>query len=225
MRQRRPTADIDAARAARDKALASNAVRYAPESLAASESAQTALDAELAAQDARWVKSYDRAGELAASARAASDKAVADATAGMARADAAAKAAAAKAKADAEMRATLATTAVRVGGAIRNPTKIKDVTPEYPSVAKSARIGGTVQVQLTVGPDGKVADAKVVKSVPVLDQAALDAVKQWEYTPTLVKNVAVPVHRQRGDQLPAVAAAGQQTVVPRRFAAAVSASS
>ena len=53
----------------REKASASNASRYAPESLAAAEAAQTALDAELAAQDAKWVKSYDRARELAATAR------------------------------------------------------------------------------------------------------------------------------------------------------------
>ncbi len=189
----RPTAEIDAARAAGEKAASSNASRYAAASLADAEAAQTALDVELAAQDAKWVKSYDRARELAATARTASEKAAADAVAGRERADAAARAAEVKAKADAEMRATLATTAVRVGGPIRNPTKVKDVTPEYPAIAKSARIGGTVQVELTVGPDGKVADARVVKSVPVLDQAALDAVKQWEYTPTLVKNVAVPV--------------------------------
>jgi protein TonB len=67
------------------------------------------------------------------------------------------------------------------------------VTPVYPAIAKSNRIGGTVQLELTIGPDGKVADARVLKSVPVLDQAALDAVRQWEYAPTRVKGVAVPV--------------------------------
>ena len=188
-----PTADVEAARAARDKARAANAAQYAPESLAAAESAHTALDAELAAQDAKWMKSYDRARELATTARTASDKAATDAVAGKERADAAARAAEMRAKAEAETRAKLATTAVRVGGPVRTPTKIKNVTPEYPAVAKSARVGGTVQVELTVAPDGKVADARVVKSVPLLDQAALDAVKQWESTPTRVKNVAVPV--------------------------------
>jgi protein TonB len=54
-------------------------------------------------------------------------------------------------------------------------------------------VGGTVQVEATIAPDGKVSDARVVKSVPLLDQAALDAVKQWEYKPTMVKGVAVPV--------------------------------
>jgi TonB family protein len=189
----RPTAEIDAARGARDNASAANAGQYAAASAAAADSAQAALDAELAVQDAKWMKSYDRTRELAATARSAGEKAAADAVAGKERADAAARAAAARAKADAEMRDTLAKTAVRVGGAVRAPVKIKDATPLYPAVAKSARVGGTVQVELTVDPEGKVADARVLKSVPLLDQAALDAVKQWEYTPTRVKGVAVPV--------------------------------
>ncbi len=187
----RPTAEIDAAKAALDNASVT-AGQYAAESLKAAQETTAALDAELAAQDAKWIKSYDRARALAASARLASEKAIADATAGKARAEATA-AAAAKAKANSEMRAKLATTAVRVGGAIRNPTKTKNVPPVYPEVAKSARIGGTVHVEATIGPDGKVADAKVVKSVPLLDQAALDAVTQWEYAPTRIKDVAVPV--------------------------------
>ena len=190
----RPTTEIDTAKAALDRASAS-AAQYAPESLKAAQDANAALDAELAAQDAKWIKSYDRANELATSARLASEKAISDATAGKARADAAAAAAAAAAKAKAETgaRAKAATRAVRVGGAIRNPTKTKNVLPVYPAVAKTARVGGTVIVEATIGPDGKVADARVVRSVPLLDQAALDAVRQWEYAPTRVRGVAVPV--------------------------------
>jgi TonB family protein len=189
----RPTTEIDAAKAALDRASAS-AAQYAPESMKAAQDANAALDAELAAQDAKWIKSYDRANELATSVRLASEKAITDAAAGKARAEAAAAAAAAaKVKADTAARAKLPTRAVRVGGAIRNPTKTKNVLPVYPAVAKSARIGGTVIVEATIGPDGKVADARVVKSVPLLDQAALDAVRRWEYTPTRVRGVAVPV--------------------------------
>jgi TonB family protein len=188
----RPTAEIDAAHAARTKAPPT-APQFAPESAKAAQEAQAALDAELAAQDAKWFKSYDRARELATAATLASEKATADAIAGKERADAAAAAAAAKSKADADMRARLTATAVRVGGAIPPPKKTKDVAPIYPALAKSNRIGGTVQVELTLGPDGKVVNTRVVKSVPVLDQAALDAVKDWEYTPTRVKGVAVPV--------------------------------
>jgi len=189
---RRPTEAIDAARTARENVPAA-AAQLAPESVKAAQDAQTALDAELATQDAKWMKSYDRARELAVAARAASEKATADAMAAKGKADAAAAAVAAKEKAAAETRAKLAKTAVRVGGAIHSPKKIKDVAPVYPAIAKSNRIGGTVEVELTVGPDGKVVATRVLKSVPVLNQAALDAVEQWEDTPTRVKGVAVPV--------------------------------
>jgi protein TonB len=82
---------------------------------------------------------------------------------------------------------------VRVGGNIKAPTKIKHVAPIYPSIAQSARVQGVVIVEATIGPDGKVKDAKVLRSIPLLDQAALDAVRQWEFTPTLLNGVPVPV--------------------------------
>ena len=187
----RPAAEIDEAKAALGNASATGG-QYAPESLKAAQEMDAALDAELRTQDAKWIKSYDRARELAADVRTASEKAIADATTEKARVEAAA-AAAAKVKADTARRATLAATPVRVGGAIRNPTKTKNVMPVYPTLARSARVGGTVHVEATIGSNGKVADARVVKSVPLLDQAALDAVNQWEYAPTRVRGVAVPV--------------------------------
>jgi protein TonB len=82
---------------------------------------------------------------------------------------------------------------VRVGGAIKPPTKIKDVRPVYPPIAQSARVSGVVIIEATIGADGKVKDAKVLRSIPLLDQAALDAVKQWEFSPTLLNNTPVPV--------------------------------
>ena len=48
-------------------------------------------------------------------------------------------------------------------------------------------------IEATIGPDGKIADAHVVRSIPLLDAAALDAVRQWEYTPTLLNGVPVSV--------------------------------
>ena len=63
----------------------------------------------------------------------------------------------------------------------------------YPAIAQSAHVTGAVIIEATIGPDGKVIDAKVVRSIPLLDQAALDAVRQWEYTPTLLNGVPVPV--------------------------------
>jgi len=82
---------------------------------------------------------------------------------------------------------------VRVGGAIKQPTKLKNVPPVYPPIAQSARVQGVVIIEAVIGPNGKVQDARVLRSIPLLDQAALDAVKQWEFSPTLLNNVPVPV--------------------------------
>src|SRR5437588_229795 len=73
---------------------------------------------------------------------------------------------------------------VRVGGAIKPPTRTKNVNPVYPPIAQSARVQGVVIIEATIGVNGKVTDAKVLRSIPLLDSAALEAVKQWEYTPT-----------------------------------------
>ena len=76
--------------------------------------------------------------------------------------------------------------ALRVGGPIKAPTKIVDVKPVYPKDAKDAGVQGVVILEIAVGPDGKVKDAKILRSVSLLDQAALDAVRQWEFTPVVV---------------------------------------
>jgi protein TonB len=85
------------------------------------------------------------------------------------------------------------TAPVRVGGNIKAPQKIKDVKPVYPAIAQSARVQGVVIIEATIGPNGQVQEAKVLRSIPLLDQAALDAVRQWVFTPTLLNGVPVPV--------------------------------
>jgi TonB family protein len=185
-----PNADVDAAKAALDRAATDRAGQYAAESLKAAQDARAALDVELKAQEGKWLKSYDKTKELAVAAKAAGDKAAADAVAGKEKADAVA----AKEKADAAAaRAKAKMAPLRIGGQIKAPIKIKDVQPVYPAMAQSARVAGAVTIEATIGPDGKVIDAKVVRSIPMLDQAALDAVRQWEYTPTLLNGVPVPV--------------------------------
>jgi TonB family protein len=82
---------------------------------------------------------------------------------------------------------------VRVGGTISTPTKVRDVPPVYPPIAQSGRLSGIIILEVTIAADGRVSDGKVLRSIPLLDQAALDAVRQWEYTPTLVNGVPVPV--------------------------------
>ncbi len=82
---------------------------------------------------------------------------------------------------------------VRVGGNIKVPTKVKDVRPLYPPAAQEAGIQGVVILEATIDVDGHVADAKVLRSIPQLDEPALEAVRQWEFTPTEVNGVLVPV--------------------------------
>ena len=78
-------------------------------------------------------------------------------------------------------------------GAIREPVKIKHVAPRYPPAAQRARITGMVMLEAVIDRRGKVDDIRVVRSVPELDRAAVEAVSQWEYSPTLLDGVAIPV--------------------------------
>ena len=82
---------------------------------------------------------------------------------------------------------------MRVGGNIQPPQKIVDVKPVYPPEAQAARIMGVIILEVTIAPDGSVADAKVLRSIPMLDQPALDAVRQWKFTPTLMNGQPVPI--------------------------------
>ena len=82
---------------------------------------------------------------------------------------------------------------VRVGGEVQPPKKVKDVRPEYPMTAKSARVEGTVILEAVIDSRGMVADVRVLKSIPLLDEAAVEAVKQWRYQATLLNGEAVPV--------------------------------
>jgi TonB family protein len=80
---------------------------------------------------------------------------------------------------------------VRVGGAIAEPRRLRYVQPIMPAIAVSARMSGIVFLEITIGKTGRVVDVKVTRSAGVLDQAALDAVRQWEYEPVLVNGVPV----------------------------------
>jgi protein TonB len=82
---------------------------------------------------------------------------------------------------------------VRPGAGIRAPQKLREVNPVYPPIAQAAGIQGIVIIEATISTDGRVVDARVLRSVPLLDQAALAAVRQWEYTPTMLNGVPVPV--------------------------------
>jgi TonB family protein len=76
--------------------------------------------------------------------------------------------------------------AVKVGDDIKPPRKIVDVKPVYPEDAKEAKVEGVVIIEVLLGTDGKVQDTRVLRSVHLLDQAAIDAVRQWEFEPVIV---------------------------------------
>ncbi len=76
--------------------------------------------------------------------------------------------------------------AVRAIGEIKPPKLIKKVDPVYPAEAKEAGIEGIVIVEATTDIYGRVIDTKVLQSIPELDQAAIDAVKQWIYEPMVI---------------------------------------
>jgi TonB family protein len=82
---------------------------------------------------------------------------------------------------------------VRLGGDIRPPRRIQYVAPEYSKAARDAGIQGTVVIEATIDRDGTVVDAHVMRGVLELNDAALAAVRQWTYTPTLLGGVPVEV--------------------------------
>lgn len=82
---------------------------------------------------------------------------------------------------------------VRVGGNIRQPRKIVDVPPVLPELAAKANVRGVVILEIVIDTDGSVKDIHVLRSIPLLDQAAIDAARQWKYEPTALNGVSVPV--------------------------------
>jgi TonB family protein len=77
---------------------------------------------------------------------------------------------------------------IPVGARVQNMKLISHPDPVYPVIAKDARIQGTVELAALIGPDGHMQQLTVISGHPLLRQAALDAVKQWVYSPTLLNN-------------------------------------
>ena len=82
---------------------------------------------------------------------------------------------------------------IRPGGVVKPPDRLVGVRPDYPPMAIAARVSGSVIIEAVIGTDGLVLDAKVLRSIPLLDDAALRAVRQWRYSPTLLNGVPVAV--------------------------------
>lgn len=82
---------------------------------------------------------------------------------------------------------------IRSANLLVPPVKVTHVMPVVPDAALKAGVRRMVVVEARIEPDGRVLNARVVLSIPELDQAVLDAVLQWEFTPRIVDGVAVPV--------------------------------
>jgi protein TonB len=82
---------------------------------------------------------------------------------------------------------------VRVGGRVRPPKPIVQVHPDYPVLAKQARIQGQVQIDAVLDEQGNVVEMKIVSGPPLLYQAALDALKKWKYEPTYLNDQPIAV--------------------------------
>ncbi|RPJ00189.1 MAG: energy transducer TonB [Candidatus Aminicenantes bacterium] len=81
--------------------------------------------------------------------------------------------------------------AVAAEGDIKPPKQVKDVMPVYPEAARSAGVQGVVILSVRTDEYGRVQDTMVLRSIPLLDQAAIDAVRQWVYEPLVVEGKAV----------------------------------
>lgn len=82
---------------------------------------------------------------------------------------------------------------LRVGGDVREPIKIRDVRPVYPEAARASRVTGLVIIDAVVDELGNVQNPRILRSVPMFDQAALDAVVQWKYAPPMLNGQPVAV--------------------------------
>jgi len=82
---------------------------------------------------------------------------------------------------------------VRISSGVTAPVKVDDVRPAYPPLALQARVEGMVIIEAIIGATGVVEQARILRSIPLLDEAALAAVRQWRFTPGRLNGVPVAV--------------------------------
>jgi protein TonB len=88
---------------------------------------------------------------------------------------------------------TAPATPIRVGGDVKEPRPIKMVPPIYPALASRARVSGVVILEATLTAQGTVEEIRVISGHPLLIEAAIACVKQWQYEPTLLNGSPVAV--------------------------------
>jgi protein TonB len=84
-------------------------------------------------------------------------------------------------------------TPLRPHSGVKPPQRLVNVAPVYPMVALAARKEGLVIIDATIDERGNVIDTRILRSIPLLDEAALVAVRQWKFSPTLLNGVPVPI--------------------------------
>ena len=81
----------------------------------------------------------------------------------------------------------------RIGGDVAAANLIKQVNPVYPPLARSARVTGVVLLQATISTEGTIKDLRVISGHTLLQEAAIEAVKQWRYKPQLLNGQPIEV--------------------------------
>jgi len=81
----------------------------------------------------------------------------------------------------------------RLHQGIQAPRKTVDVAPRYPTIARESHIEGIVILDVIIDERGIVTSTRVLRSVPLLDQAAIDAVQQWRFAPARLNGVVIPI--------------------------------
>jgi periplasmic protein TonB len=82
---------------------------------------------------------------------------------------------------------------IRVGGQVEAASLINKVEPQYPPIAKTAHVAGTIVLHAIIGKDGAIRELQFVSGPPLLMKSAMDAVKEWRYKPTMLNGEAVEV--------------------------------
>jgi len=82
---------------------------------------------------------------------------------------------------------------LRLAGGVAPPKLLKQVDPVYPNVARAALVEGVVILEVTTDIYGRVQGYKILRSIPLLDKAAIDAVRQWVYEPVIINDKPIPV--------------------------------
>lgn len=82
---------------------------------------------------------------------------------------------------------------VRVGGVIQPPTRLVNVNPVYPPIALASRREGIVILEALIAEDGSIRDVRLLRPAPLFEEAAIAAVRQWRFSPTLLNGEPVPL--------------------------------